>query len=175
METPASLSNKRRKIAIAGSKDRSYRGGQGNLGIHDFYIHWYRFPSQISGSHSANQRPDLGITDLLELKIQPSLVLLYPLVNIHSWFSPFSASWISRVSLHMLSVMSLSFISYLKVIIALKFYVFSNVPLAFRKKPSDFILFMITVSPKLFKCLKHCTDPCFSFYQYQSEFTLYKF
>jgi len=36
MEMPASFLDKRRKIAIAGSKDHSYRGGQGNLGFHDF-------------------------------------------------------------------------------------------------------------------------------------------
>lgn len=97
------------------------------------------------------------------------------LVNILSWFSPFSASRISQVSLHMLSVMPLSFISYLKVMITLKLYVFSNVLMVpGKKKPSDFIL-LTTVSPKLFKYLKHWTDPCISFYQYQSESTLYKF
>lgn len=41
----------------------------------------------------------------------------------------------------MLSVMPLSFISYLKVMITLKLYVFSNVLMVpGKKKPSDFIL-----------------------------------
>lgn len=56
----------------------------------------------------------------------------------------------------MLSVMPLSFISYLKVMITLKLYVFSNVLMVpGKKKSSDFILLMTTVSPKLFKYLKH--------------------